>query len=71
MIVHREPRAGRYQSIAAYGSEESVAPLASPDSFPDRQRSLLAEAVARALLRATSNFVSFWLPAAGCVGSGP
>ena len=30
LIVHREPRDGRYQSVAVYGSEEFVAPLAAP-----------------------------------------
>ena len=33
MIVHRDPQAGRYTSIAAYSSDESVAPLAAPDSL--------------------------------------
>jgi Uma2 family endonuclease len=33
MIVHREPREGRYSSVVVYGSEESVAPLAAPESF--------------------------------------
>ena len=33
MIVHRDPQAGRYASIAGYSSEESVAPLAAPESF--------------------------------------
>src|SRR5437867_7416078 len=32
MIVHRDPEAGRYTSVAAYGVEESVSPLAAPDS---------------------------------------
>ena len=42
MIVHREPQAGRYVSVAAYGYEESVSPLAAPaasfrvrDAFPE------------------------------------
>lgn len=42
LIVHRDPQAGRYVSVAAYGEEESVAPLAAPgsylrvrDAFPD------------------------------------
>src|SRR5205085_9394059 len=42
MIVHREPQAGRFLSIAAYSVEESVAPLAAPgspfrirDAFPE------------------------------------
>ena len=30
LIVHREPREGLYGSIKAYGEEESVTPLASP-----------------------------------------
>jgi len=32
MIVHREPQGARYASVAAYSSEESVAPLAAPES---------------------------------------
>ena len=32
MIVHRDPQGGRYTSVAAYGAEESVAPLAAPGS---------------------------------------
>jgi Uma2 family endonuclease len=32
MIVHRDPRAGRYALVVAYAAEESVAPLAAPDS---------------------------------------
>jgi Uma2 family endonuclease len=32
MIVHRAPRAGKYTSIVAYREDESVAPLASPES---------------------------------------
>ncbi|HXB69229.1 MAG TPA: Uma2 family endonuclease [Candidatus Acidoferrales bacterium] len=32
MIVHRYPQDGRYASVVAYGAEESVAPLAAPDS---------------------------------------
>jgi Uma2 family endonuclease len=32
MIVHRDPQSGRYASAVAYGAEESVAPLAAPDS---------------------------------------
>lgn len=31
LIVHRDPRAGHYQSIMAYGEQESIAPLAAPD----------------------------------------
>jgi Uma2 family endonuclease len=35
MIVHREPAAGKYVSVVAYREDESVAPLAAPDSeFP-------------------------------------
>jgi Uma2 family endonuclease len=33
MIVHREPRDGRYASVLVYGIEESVAPLAAPETF--------------------------------------
>ena len=32
MIVHRDPQDGRYLSVVAYGADESVAPLAAPDS---------------------------------------
>jgi Uma2 family endonuclease len=32
VIVHREPQAGRYTSVAAYSGQESVAPLAAPES---------------------------------------
>lgn len=32
MIVHRDPQAGRYASVVAYGSDESVSPLAAPGS---------------------------------------
>jgi Uma2 family endonuclease len=32
MIVHRNPQAGTYVSVAAYNEDESVAPLAAPDS---------------------------------------
>jgi Uma2 family endonuclease len=32
IIVHRDPREGRHQSVLAYGSEESVAPLSAPNS---------------------------------------
>ncbi len=42
MIVHRDPQDGRYASVVAYSSEESVAPLAAPgsklriaDAFPE------------------------------------
>jgi len=30
MIVHRDPRDGQYQSVIAYGIDESVSPLAAP-----------------------------------------
>ena len=33
VIVHREPEAGRYQSVIAYNDQEEVAPLASPESM--------------------------------------
>ena len=33
MAVHRDPQGERYASVAAYGAEESVAPLAAPDSL--------------------------------------
>ena len=32
MIVHRDPQAGRYGSVAAYGDDESVGPMAAPES---------------------------------------
>lgn len=32
LMVHRDPQDGRYVSVTAYGIEESVAPLAAPDS---------------------------------------
>jgi Uma2 family endonuclease len=32
MIVHREPAAGKYGSVVAYRADESLAPLAAPDS---------------------------------------
>jgi Uma2 family endonuclease len=42
LIVHRDPQAGRYRSIAAYGEGESVSPLSAPaaalrvgDAFPE------------------------------------
>jgi Uma2 family endonuclease len=41
MLVHRDPRDGRYNSVVAYSMDESVAPLAAPassfrvrDAFP-------------------------------------
>ena len=35
VIVHRDPRDGQYQSVVAYAEQESVKPVASPDSeFP-------------------------------------
>ncbi|SPF55495.1 conserved hypothetical protein [Candidatus Sulfopaludibacter sp. SbA4] len=33
LIVHRDPQAGRYRSVVAYGEHESVAPLGAPKSF--------------------------------------
>lgn len=32
LVVHRDPQLGRYAFVAAYGTEESVAPLAAPES---------------------------------------
>ena len=32
LIVHRDPREGRYRSVTAYGEHETVTPLASPHS---------------------------------------
>ena len=32
LFVHREPQAGKYQSITEYAEQESVAPLAAPDA---------------------------------------
>jgi Uma2 family endonuclease len=32
MIVHRDPRGGRYTSVVAYNADESIAPLAAPES---------------------------------------
>jgi len=32
MIVHRDPRDGEYRTVAAYGADERVAPLAAPGS---------------------------------------
>ena len=32
MVVHRDPQNGRYTSVVAYSIDESVAPLAAPDS---------------------------------------
>ena len=32
MVVHREPEAGVYRSVVAYGEEESVTPLAAPSA---------------------------------------
>jgi Uma2 family endonuclease len=35
IIVHRDPHEGQYRSVIAYAEQESVKPLASPDSeFP-------------------------------------
>lgn len=32
MIVHREPRDGKYASVVVYAEEESISPLAAPES---------------------------------------
>ena len=32
LFVHRDPQAGKYQSITEYAEQESVAPLAAPDA---------------------------------------
>ena len=32
IIVHRDPQEGQYRSVTAYAEQESVKPLASPDS---------------------------------------
>jgi len=32
IIVHRDPQEGQYRSVVAYSEQESVNPLASPDS---------------------------------------
>jgi len=32
MIVHRDPREGRYLSVTVYSSEETVTPLAAPEA---------------------------------------
>ena len=32
LFVHREPQAGKYQSITEYAEQESVTPLAAPDA---------------------------------------
>jgi len=35
LVVHREPTGGRYISVAVYGEEETIAPLAAPHAeFP-------------------------------------
>lgn len=31
VIVHREPREGRYESVLVYGESESITPLGAPD----------------------------------------
>lgn len=31
VVVHRDPRAGRYSSILAYGEGEEITSLAAPD----------------------------------------
>lgn len=33
LLVHRQPRAGRYASVVAYAEHEAVAPLAAPEHF--------------------------------------
>jgi Uma2 family endonuclease len=33
LIVHRDPEAGQYRTVAAYNEQESVAPLAAPDAL--------------------------------------
>ena len=33
LIVHRSPEAGRYRSVQAYSEQESIAPLAAPQSL--------------------------------------
>lgn len=33
LLVHRQPRAGRYVSVVAYAEHEAVAPLAAPEHF--------------------------------------
>lgn len=33
LLVHREPVAGRYSAIVAYGENETVAPLAAPEKL--------------------------------------
>jgi Uma2 family endonuclease len=42
MFVNRDPQDGRYVSVFAYGADESVAPLAAPDS-PLRVRDAFPE----------------------------
>lgn len=44
LLVHRDPREGRYTSVTAYAEHESVSPLAAPDrefrvaeAFPEPQ----------------------------------
>ncbi len=32
LLVHRQPGAGHYKSVAAYSDQEQVTPLAAPDS---------------------------------------
>lgn len=32
LIVHRQPEAGRYSSVIAYGADERVSPLSAPDA---------------------------------------
>lgn len=33
VVVHRQPKGGRYRSIVAYGQDESIAPLAAADKL--------------------------------------
>ena len=42
MIVHRDPREGRYSSIVVYSSEERVSPLAAPNRSVKSQTPLCA-----------------------------
>jgi Uma2 family endonuclease len=44
LVVHRDPREGRYASVTAYAEQETVSPLAAPDrtfrvaeAFPESQ----------------------------------
>jgi len=33
IIVHRDPRGGRYASVVAYSADETLSPLAAPNAF--------------------------------------